>query len=187
MPLTSPLLNSKFEIRNPKLPSTNPPSRFISAMPTNLYGPGDNFDPLGSHVIPGMMRRFHEAKMSGAKSVEVWGTGTPRREFLHVDDLAEALLVLMRDYDEPQTINVGVGSDITIADLAALMKEVVGFEGEIVFDAIKPDGTLRKLLDVTRVHALGWKPSSSLDEGIRSTYDWALDGQIFSEMKSVKL
>ncbi|HVT02772.1 MAG TPA: GDP-L-fucose synthase [Thermoanaerobaculia bacterium] len=167
-PSTPPLLNSKFEIRNPKLPS-----RFISAMPTNIYGPGDNYDPLHSHVIPGMMRRFHEAKTRGASRVEVWGTGKAKREFLHVDDLADALILLMKNYEEPGTINVGVGEDLTIAELALLIKEVVGFEGEIVFDETKPDGTPRKLLDVARIHALGWKASIPLREGLQKTHEGA--------------
>ena len=147
---------------------------FISAMPTNLYGPGDNFDPTGSHVIPGMMRRFHEAKLSGTPTVTVWGSGRPRREFLHVDDLAAAVLLLMERYEESETINIGAGCDITIAELASTMKEVVEFEGEIVFDQSKPDGTPRKVLDVQRIEALGWKASTPLRQGLRSAYEWAL-------------
>jgi len=155
-------------------------SRFLSAMPTNLYGPGDNFDPLGSHVIPGLMRRFHEAKTSGAREVLVWGTGRARREFLHVDDLADALVLLMKVYEESRTINVGIGEDLTIAELALLMKEVVGYTGEIVFDESKPDGAPRKLLDVTRIHALGWKATRPLEQGLRTTYEWALAHQVFT-------
>ena len=147
---------------------------FISAMPTNLYGPGDNFDPMLSHVIPGMMRRFHEAAISDSREVVVWGSGTPRREFLHVDDLARALYTMMQSYDEPQFLNVGVGEDIAIADLARLMAETVGYRGSIVFDRSKPDGTPRKLLDVSRIHALGWRAEIRLREGLRSTYEWAL-------------
>jgi GDP-L-fucose synthase len=149
-------------------------NRFISAMPTNLYGPNDNFHPEGSHVIPGMMRRFHEAKLSGAREVVVWGTGTPRREFLHVDDLADALLVLMKKYEQPQTINVGSGQEVAIRELADLMKTTTGFNGEIVFDDSKPDGTPRKRLDTSRLASLGWSPSITLTAGLASTYDWAV-------------
>lgn len=148
-------------------------NRFISAQPTNLYGPGDNFHPTDSHVIPGMMRRFHEAKIVGGRSVSVWGSGTPRREFLHVDDLAEALLLLMHVYEEQQTINIGTGSDVTIADLANTMRDVVGLNAEIEFDRSKPDGTARKVLDVSRLSALGWRPRSDLREGLKETYAWA--------------
>ncbi|MGA7792953.1 MAG: GDP-L-fucose synthase, partial [Candidatus Acidiferrales bacterium] len=128
----------------------------ISLMPTNLYGPEDNFDLQSSHVLPAMMRRFHEAKISGLPSVTLWGTGMPRREFLHVDDLANAACFLMETYDEPDLVNVGVGEDLTIADLAALVARIVGYSGRIVFDSSRPDGTPRKLLDVSRIHALGW-------------------------------
>lgn len=147
--------------------------RFISAQPTNLYGPGDNFHPTDSHVIPGMMRRFHEAKVRGDGSVTVWGSGTPRREFLHVDDLADAMYLLMQTYEEPQTINIGTGSDVTIAKLAELMGQAVGFGGEIVFDTTKPDGTPRKLLDTSRITTLGWKPRRDLPAGLAETYAWA--------------
>ena len=147
--------------------------RFISAMPTNLYGPNDNFHPTGSHVIPGLMRRFHEAKLSGAKEVVVWGTGTPRREFLFVDDLADALLMLMERYEEPGTINVGTGEDMTIAELAESMKQATGFSGAVRFDPTKPDGTPRKVLDVSRIRALGWSPKTAFEEGLRTTYAWA--------------
>jgi GDP-L-fucose synthase len=147
--------------------------RFISAMPTNLYGPGDNFDPLGSHVVPGMMRRFHEAKASGAPSVTVWGSGTPRREFLHVDDLADALFLLMQKYEDVQTINVGSGQEVTIRELAETMRDVTGYRGEISWDRSKPDGTPRKLLDSSRIQALGWRPRHSLREGLAATYAWA--------------
>jgi GDP-L-fucose synthase len=144
----------------------------ISLMPTNLYGPGDNFDLQTSHVLPAMIRRFHEAKTSGEPSVTLWGTGTPRREFLHVDDLADAACFLMENYDSPDLLNVGVGEDLTIADLAALVARVVGYSGRIVFDASRPDGTPRKLLDVSRIHALGWQARIPLEQGIASTYEW---------------
>ncbi len=153
--------------------------RFISAMPTNLYGPGDNFDPIHSHVIPGMMRRFHEAKLRGDARVTVWGTGTPRREFLHVDDLAAALVMLLETYESPETINVGTGTDVTIAELAHLMQEVVAFPGEIVFDSTKPDGTPRKLLDVTRINALGWRANRPLRDGLAGEYERAVRDGVF--------
>lgn len=146
--------------------------RFISAMPTNLYGPGDNFDLESSHVLPALIRKFHEAKEAGARSVEVWGTGTPRREFCHVDDCAEACLHLMNAYEDPEIINIGVGRDISIRELAELVKGIVGYPGAIVFDASKPDGTPRKLVDVSKLFALGWKPRISLEQGIRETYEW---------------
>lgn len=145
---------------------------WISAMPTNLYGPGDNFDPGASHVIPALIRRLHEAVQSGAHEVALWGTGTPRREFLHVDDLAEATLYLLEHYDDDQTINVGVGEDITIRGLAEIVADVVGFDGELVQDTDKPDGTPRKLLDVSRINALGWHARVPLREGVKSTYEW---------------
>jgi GDP-L-fucose synthase len=144
----------------------------ISLMPTNLYGPGDNFDPRTSHAMPALIRRFHEAKSQGAAQVTVWGSGTPRREFLHADDLAEAALLLMNRPDSPEMINVGAGEDITIRDLAAVIRRVVGYSGEVVFDPSKPDGTPRKLLDSSRIQALGWRPRISLEEGIRTTYEW---------------
>lgn len=144
----------------------------ISAMPTNLYGPGDNFDLENSHVIPALIRKFHEAKATGAPSVTVWGTGAPRREFLHVDDLADACVHLMRNYSSPEIINVGWGRDISIAELADLIRRVVGYDGEIVFDTSKPDGAPRKLLDTARLTELGWQPSTALEEGIARTYEW---------------
>ena len=150
---------------------------WISAMPTNLYGPGDNFDLEKSHVLPALMRKFHEARVSGAPTVTVWGTGTPRREFLHVDDLASACLHLLETYDDPAPINVGVGDDVPIADLASLVADTVGFTGEIVYDTSRPDGTPRKLLDVSRLQALGWKPTIGLAEGLASTYRWFLEQQ----------
>ena len=149
----------------------------ISLMPTNLYGPGDNFDLDASHVLPALLRKFHEAKLSGAREVVMWGTGTPRREFLHVDDLADACVHLMQHYDSPDIVNVGTGEDITIRDLAELVKTVVGFEGTIVHDLTKPDGTPRKLLDVTRLHAAGWRHRIALEAGVRSTYQWYLEHQ----------
>lgn len=145
---------------------------FISAMPTNLYGPGDNFDMETSHVLPALIRKFHEAKVARAENVTVWGSGRPRREFLHVDDLAEACLVLMERWDQPDVVNVGVGRDISIAELAELVRDLVGFTGQIVFDESKPDGTPRKLLDVSRMEALGWKAKIGLAEGIADAYEW---------------
>ncbi len=150
-------------------------SNFISAMPTNLYGPNDNYDLSNSHVLPAMIRKFHEAKNNGVGEVVVWGTGTPLREFLYVDDLAEACYFLMENYNEPGAINVGTGSDITIADLAHLVKKIVGFEGEIVFDTSKPDGTPKKQLDVSRINQLGWKATTELEAGIRKAYSSFLD------------
>ena len=147
---------------------------WISAMPTNLYGPGDNFDLTSSHVLPAMIRKFHEARTSGGP-VTLWGTGTPRREFLHVDDAAAAVVHLLRHYDDEQTINIGTGTDVTIAELAATIAAVVGYEGEIVWDTAKPDGTPRKLLDVSRLRALGWAPRISLRDGIADTYRWYLE------------
>jgi GDP-L-fucose synthase len=144
--------------------------RFISAMPTNLYGPNDNYDLNNSHVLPALIRKFHEAKVNGAAEVTVWGTGTPRREFLHVDDLAQACVFLMQHFDSPEWINMGTGEDVTIRELAETVKEVVGFEGELVFDTSKPDGTPRKLLDVSKINALGWKAEISLREGIQGVY-----------------
>jgi GDP-L-fucose synthase len=144
----------------------------ISLMPTNLYGPGDNFDLESSHVLPAMIRRFHDAKISAAPSVTLWGTGTPRREFLHVDDLANAACFLMENYNAPDLLNVGVGEDLTIAELAGLVARVVGYSGRIVFDPSRPDGTPRKLLDVSRIHALGWYAQIPLELGIASTYEW---------------
>src|SRR5688572_2091605 len=138
---------------------------YISAMPTNLYGPGDNFHPTNSHVLPGLIRRFHEAKQAGAPSVTVWGTGTPRREFLHVDDLARACLFLLEHYDEPEPINVGTGADLSIRELAEKVADVVGYDGDLQFDTTKPDGTPRKLLDVSKLHRLGWREEIDLCTG----------------------
>lgn len=147
---------------------------FVSCMPTNIYGEGDNFDPESSHVIPGLMRRIHQAKISNAPEVVVWGTGNTRREFLHCDDLADAILFLMQNYDEQLFINVGTGEDISIKDLAQAIKEVVGYKGKLVFDATKPDGFPRKLLDVSRIHEKGWHHKIDFQEGLRSTYSWYL-------------
>ena len=144
----------------------------ISLMPTNLYGPGDNFDLQSSHVVPALIRRFHEAKILGAASVAIWGTGTPRREFLHVDDLANAACFLMENYDGSDLLNVGVGEDLTISELASMVAGVVGYNGRISFDSSRPDGTPRKLLDVSRIHALGWRAKIPLEQGIVTTYDW---------------
>jgi GDP-L-fucose synthase len=149
----------------------------ISVMPTNLYGPGDNFDLNTSHVLPALIRKFHEAKIHGSSSVTVWGTGTPRREFLHVDDMADALCFLMENYESPEIINVGVGEDVSIAELAAIVGKTVGYGGRVVFDSSKPDGTPRKLLDVTRLHSLGWHAKIPLEGGIRSTYEWYIENE----------
>ena len=146
--------------------------RWISAMPTNLYGPGDNFDLANSHVLPALLRKFHEAKVSGAASVTIWGSGTPLREFLHTDDLAKACLFLLENYDAPEPINIGWGQDISISDLAKLISVTVGFQGEITWDRSKPDGTPRKLLDTSAINSLGWSPDISLSEGIAETYRW---------------
>jgi len=144
---------------------------FISVMPTNLYGPNDNYDLNNSHVLPALIRKFHTAKKEGQKTVEIWGTGSPKREFLHVDDLADACYFLMQHYNEKGFVNIGVGDDITIKDLALLVKKIVGFEGELVFDTSKPDGTPRKLMDVSRLNNLGWKAKISLEDGIASVYN----------------
>ena len=146
----------------------------ISLMPTNLYGPGDNFDLQNSHVLPALIRRFHDAKLEGAGAMTVWGSGTPRREFLHVDDLADAVLYLLHSYDEDPIVNIGWGQDLTIRELAELVASVVGYEGRLLFDKSKPDGTPRKLLDTTRLKALGWAPRISLQSGVEQTYKWFL-------------
>ncbi len=149
----------------------------ISLMPTNLYGPFDNFDLTSSHVLPALMRKFHEAKTKGEPSVVVWGTGTPRREFLHVDDLAEACVFLAARYSSPDVVNVGVGDDVTIRELAEMVRDVVGFSGDLVFDKSKPDGTPRKLLDVGRLSALGYRAKTGLRDGITSTYRWFVENR----------
>lgn len=142
----------------------------ISVIPTNLYGPNDHYDLTNAHVLPALLRKFHEAKMTGVTTVTIWGTGTPRREFLHVDDLAEACVFLLQHYNEAEPLNIGLGEDISIKELAELVQETVGFEGELVFDGTKPDGTPRKLLDVSKIAALGWKAKIGLREGITATY-----------------
>lgn len=148
--------------------------RWTSAMPTNLYGPGDNFDLQSSHVLPALMRKFHEAMVSGTYSVTLWGSGQPKREFLHVDDLAKAVLFLLAKYDDSMAINVGTGLDVEIRELAEMISTVVGFSGEIHWDTSKPDGTPRKLLDVTRINSIGWRSEIPLEQGIASTYEWYL-------------
>jgi GDP-L-fucose synthase len=149
----------------------------ISLMPTNLYGEGDNFHLENSHVIPALIRKFHDAKQADASFVEVWGTGKAKREFIDVKDLAEAAVFLMLNYDDAEIVNVGTGVDVSIAELAALVKKVTGFDGEIVFDTSKPDGTPRKLLDVSKLHKLGWKETISLEDGLTNAYNWFLDNQ----------
>lgn len=146
--------------------------KWISAMPTNMYGPGDNFDIETSHVLPALIRKFHDAKTAGSPAVTLWGSGLPKREFLHADDLGRACVFLLEKYDDEVAINVGVGEDISVSDLAEQIKQIVGFEGEMAWDKTKPDGTPRKLLDVSRISALGWKPEITLIDGIQSTYDW---------------
>ena len=148
---------------------------FISGMPTNLYGPRDNYDLRNSHVLPAFIRKVHEAKQSGAKSITVWGTGTPRREFLHTRDLADACLFLLEHYDEPDLVNIGCGEDVTIRELAETVCDVLGFDGTLEFDASKPDGTPRKLLDISKIKALGWSPKISLREGIADAYRWFVE------------
>src|SRR3989344_5734761 len=147
-------------------------SNFISVMPTNLYGPNDNFSPERAHVLPALLRRFHEAKMSGAPTVTVWGTGAPRREFLHVDDLGNACVFLMETYDDPSIINIGTGEDVTIKELTELIRDTVGYKGTIAWDTSKPDGTPQKQLDVGKIHGLGWRHAIPLEQGLRQTYEW---------------
>ena len=150
-------------------------SRFISVMPTNLYGPNDNFHPEHAHVLPALLRRFHDAKVSGTKTVHVWGTGTPLREFLHVDDLGAACVFLMENYEDPGIINIGTGEEVSIKELADLIQKAVGYTGMIGWDATKPDGTPRKLLDTSKIHALGWRHTIGLREGLERTYQWLVE------------
>ncbi len=149
-------------------------TNFISLMPTNLYGPNDNFDLESSHVLPALIRKFHEAKETNSPTVSMWGTGSPMREFLHVDDLADAAVHLMNTYNDSEIVNVGTGEDVTIKELAELVRDIVGYKGELVWDSEKPDGTPRKLLDVSKLHSLGWKHKIALHEGIKETYNWYL-------------
>jgi len=149
----------------------------ISLMPTNLYGPGDNFNLQNSHVLPALIRKFHDAKQDKAEYVEVWGTGAAKREFLHVDDLASASVYLMNNYDSSEIVNVGCGKDISIGEVALLIKDIIGFTGELKFDSSKPDGTPRKLLDTSKIESLGWKAEISLKDGLTSTYQWFLHNQ----------
>jgi GDP-L-fucose synthase len=152
-------------------------ANFLSAMPTNLYGPNDNFDLLSSHVLPALMRKAHTAKQEGQRELVVWGSGNPRREFLHVDDLAAACVFLLEKYNSPEIINVGCGEDVSIRELAELVCDIVGFQGELAWDTTKPDGTPRKLLDVSKIHALGWRHQIGLREGIARTYEWFLENE----------
>jgi GDP-L-fucose synthase len=161
-------------------------SKWISAMPTNMYGPGDNFDIETSHVLPALIRKFDDAKTSDAPSVELWGTGKPRREFLHADDLGRASLFLLENYDGDIPINVGTGKDLSILELANLISEIVGYQGEILWDASKPDGTPQKLLDTSRISSLGWTPKIRLEEGIRATYEWYLKNKVQKVIRSEK-
>ena len=147
-------------------------THFISAMPTNLYGVNDNFHPENSHVLPALIRRFHEAKLANVESISIWGTGTPRREFLHSSDLADAVLFLMENYDDSDIINVGCGKDQTIKELAEMIQEVVGYTGHLKFDSTRPDGTPQKILDISKINSLGWKPTISLREGLKQVYQW---------------
>ena len=147
-------------------------THFISAMPTNLYGVNDNFHPENSHVLPALIRRFHEAKLANVESISIWGTGTSRREFLHSDDLADAVLFLMENYDDSEIVNVGCGKDQTIKELAETIQEVVGYTGHLKFDSTRPDGTPQKILDISKINSLGWKPTISLREGLKQVYQW---------------
>lgn len=160
-------------------------TEFISIMPTNLFGPNDNFDLNSSHVLPALIRKFHEAKVNSSPTVEVWGTGTPRREFLYSDDLANAAVYLMNTYSKSELVNIGVGKDISIKELAEKIKNITGYEGEIRFNTSKPDGTPRKLVDVSKLHNLGWKAQTSLDDGLKLAYEWFLEN-ISKETITVK-
>lgn len=158
-------------------------TKYISVMPTNLYGQNDNYDLRTSHVLPALIRKFHEAKVNRNETVEVWGTGTPKREFLYADDLGDACVFLMNNYEGDEIVNIGVGEDLPIGELAEKLKQVVGFEGKIVYDTSKPDGTPRKLVDVTRLHSLGWKATTTLEEGLQKAYQWFLE----HEKESIRL
>ena len=153
---------------------------FISAMPTNLYGPNDNYDLQNSHVLPALLRKFHAAVQEGKQAVEIWGTGSPKREFLHVDDLADACMYLMLNYDDKGFVNVGTGTDVSIKELAEIVARVTGFTGKLVFDTTKPDGTPRKLMDVGKLHRLGWKHSIDLEEGVKAVYEGVKDSELFT-------
>lgn len=154
-------------------------TNFISVMPTNLYGPNDNFDFENSHVLPALIRKFHEAKLKEKNEVVLWGTGNPKREFLHVDDLADACVFLMKNYDDSEIVNIGIGEDISIKELAEIIKNITGFSGKIVWDATKPDGVARKLLDVSKIHQLSWRHKIGMEEGIKATHQWFVENQIF--------
>jgi len=159
-------------------------TKFMAVMPTNLYGPNDNFDLESSHVLPALLRKFHDAKVENKPEVVIWGTGSPMREFLHVDDLADACVYLMNTYDGSDIVNIGTGEDIAIANLAELIKKVVGYEGKITNDTTKPDGTPRKLLDVSKLHSLGWQHKTELEEGLKITYDWFLKNHVKSQAQN---
>jgi GDP-L-fucose synthase len=160
-------------------------TQYVSVMPTNLYGPNDNFDPSTSHVLPALVRKAHLARQQGAAAMTLWGSGTPRREFLHVDDLADACILLMEMGVAEGVYNIGSGTEVTIRELADIVMRVVGFKGRLTFDPGKPDGTPRKLLDVSRVHALGWRPRYDLEEGVRLTYRWCIENAVFDDAKAV--
>ncbi len=160
-------------------------ANFISVMPTNLYGENDNFDLETSHVLPAMIRKFHDAKMSGKGELTLWGTGSPKREFLHVDDLASATVFLMNNYDKPEIVNIGTGEDVSIKELAEMVQRVTGYEGKVLWDTTKPDGTPRKLLDVSRLHGLGWKHRIDLPEGLKMTYEWYLANVAKNQVSSI--
>ena len=157
---------------------------FVSAMPTNLYGPNDNYDLANSHVLPALLRKIHQAKISNQPFVEVWGSGNPKREFLHVDDMAAACIFLMDNYNESGQVNIGCGEDLSIRDLALLIKEIVGYDGQLQFDASKPDGTPRKLLDISKIRSLGWQPTIPLRKGIEMVYHELIEKNIFTELNT---
>jgi len=156
--------------------------KWISAMPTNMYGPGDNFDLESSHVLPALIRKFHASKVQGEETVSLWGTGAPTREFLHADDMGRACIFLLENYDDDIAINVGVGQDVSIRELAELIQEIVGFHGNILWDTSKPDGTPRRLLDISKIQELGWRPTIALEEGVKTTYEWYLSQEISGDV-----